>query len=136
MNPDATNKSIVLFDGVCNLCNRAVDRIIRHDPKDRFRFCALQSESGLALAKEFKIDTKKIDSIVLIENNRYYVRSSAALKIARNMSGFYPLLVAGFIFPPFIRDNIYNWIAKNRYKWFGKRDTCRVPTAGEQQKFI
>lgn len=131
-----SERSIVLFDGVCNLCNNTVDRIIRNDKHDRFLFCALQSEKGKNLLAQFHIDPSQTDSIVLIEGRTAYIRSDAALHISKKMSGLYPLLQAGYILPKFIRDGLYNWIAKNRYRWFGKKETCRIPTAKEQEKFI
>lgn len=130
------NQSIVLFDGVCNLCNGAVTFLIRNDKHDRFRFAALQSEMGADLTRKYRIDTQEVDSIVLIENDKAYVRSDAALRIARRMSGAYPLLYAFFIIPKFLRDPIYKWVARNRYRWFGKKDQCMIPTPELKAKFL
>lgn len=132
----ATIQSIVLFDGVCNLCNGAVTFLIRNDRHDRFRFAALQSEMGLELTDKYKIDTQEIDSIVLIEEDKAYVRSDAALRIARRMNGAYPLFYAFIIIPRFLRDPIYKWVANNRYRWFGKKDQCMIPTPELQAKFL
>lgn len=134
MIPEEQN--IVLFDGVCNLCNSTVDRIIRNDKKERFLFCSLQSEEGKNLLIKYGIDSKNTDSIVLLEGKAYSVRSTAALRIAKKMGGLYPILFGAIILPESWRDGIYNWIAKNRYRWFGKREQCRVPTPEIKKRFI
>ena len=127
---------IILFDGVCNLCNGAVDFFIRHDKKDIFRYAALQSEIGIELQKKLNIDHENIESFILIDGNKYYKKSTAALRVA-GMIGFpfnllYPLLAV----PLFIRNGVYDIIAKFRYKWFGKKSTCRIPTPEERKKFL
>lgn len=129
-------KKIILFDGVCNLCNGAVIFIIKRDKKDLFRFAAIQSEPGVQLIDTHGIDTSKTDSIILIEEERYFTKSSAALRIARYLSGGYPLLYAFIILPKFIRDGLYDLIANNRYKWFGKRESCMIPTPALRAKFL
>tara|TARA_R110000850_G_scaffold89765_1_gene191873 strand:+ start:158 stop:559 length:402 start_codon:yes stop_codon:yes gene_type:complete len=132
------NKShkIILFDGVCNLCNGAVTYIIKRDNKNVFKFAALQSEIGQKLTSKFKIDTTKVDSIILIDGEKHYEKSSAALHIAKNFSGAYPLLFGFMIVPKFIRNAVYDYIAKNRYKWFGKMESCMIPTAALKSKFL
>lgn len=130
------NKKIILFDGVCNLCNGAVIFIIKRDKNDLFRFAALQSEIGKELVKEHQIDTSKTDSIVLIEDESYFTKSAAALRIARHLSGGYPLLFGFMILPKVLRDPLYDIIANNRYKWFGKRDQCMIQTPELKAKFI
>ncbi len=132
----ADSQSIVLFDGVCNLCNGAVTFLIRNDKNDRFRFAALQSEMGVDLTTKYGIDTQEVDSIVLIENDKAYVRSDAALRIAKRMSGAYPLLYVFVIIPRFLRDPIYKWVARNRYRWFGKKNQCMIPTPELKAKFL
>ena len=131
-------KKIVLFDGVCNLCNGTVQYIIKRDKKDVFRFALLQSEMGQQFIKERNIDTSNIDSIILIEPNvAYYVRSDAAIEIANELGGFWGLLtIFKHIVPVSIRDGVYNFIAKNRYKWFGKKDQCMIPTPELKDKFL
>jgi predicted DCC family thiol-disulfide oxidoreductase YuxK len=136
MNDLPDSKAIVLFDGVCNFCNASVNFIIRHDKKDHFRFCPLQSEKGKYLLQQFNEDTTQFNSLVLIENDKIYKRSAGALKIARRLDGGYSLLYAFMLVPPFIRDGVYNFIAKNRYKWFGKKESCMVPTPEMKEKFI
>ncbi|NGP87086.1 thiol-disulfide oxidoreductase DCC family protein [Fodinibius halophilus] len=130
------SKKIVLFDGVCNLCTGSVVFIIKRDKDDLFRFAALQSDIGQELTDKFGIDTQKVDSIILIEGESYYIKSSAALRIARNLSGLYPMLYGFIILPTVIRDWVYDVIANNRYQWFGKRDSCMVPTPELKAKFL
>jgi|SRR5690606_24902891 len=132
----AENKKVILFDGVCNLCNGSVVFIIKRDKKDVFRFAAIQSEEGQKLVEKYQIDTTKVDSILLLDGDRYYVKSTAALKIARHLKGGYPLLYGFMILPAFIRNWIYDIIARNRYKWFGKKESCMIPTPELKSKFI
>lgn len=127
---------IILFDGVCNLCNGAVTYIIKRDKKNVFKFAALQSEIGKELVSKFKIDTSKVDSIIFIDGEKHYEKSSAALHIAKHLSGAYPLLFGFIIMPGFIRDSFYDYIAKNRYKWFGKKESCMIPTLELKSKFL
>ncbi|HET6225082.1 MAG TPA: thiol-disulfide oxidoreductase DCC family protein [Bacteroidia bacterium] len=130
------SKAIVLFDGVCNFCDASVNFIIRHDKKDYFRFAPLQSEKGKQLLQQFNVDTNELNTFILLENNKIYTRSTASLKVTRRLSGAYFLLYAFMLVPPFIRDAVYNLIAKNRYKLFGKKDNCMVPTPEVKDKFI
>lgn len=131
------NKRLILFDGVCNLCNTSVNYIIKYDKKDMFRFVALQSEIGQKIVKEFNIDPKKTDSIILFsEEQKLSYKSTAALKIANHLNFPFNILVVFLIIPPFIRNWVYDYIAKNRYKWYGKRKECMVPTAELKNKFI
>ena len=127
---------IILFDGVCNLCNRSVLTIIKSDKNEVFRFAALQSEVAKVLVTDKKIDSSKTDSIILVEEDNFYIKSTAALKIARHLSGGYPLLYGFMIVPKFIRDWVYDIVARNRYKWFGKKDYCMVPTPELTRKFL
>lgn len=136
MNVTPSDKAIVLFDGVCNFCNSSVNFIIKHDKKDHFRFTPLQSEKGKLLLKQFNAEGKGLDSLVLIENNKLYMRSTACLKIAKKLSGIYSLAYIFIFIPSFLRDPVYNFIAKNRYKWFGKKDACMIPTQAVKEKFI
>ncbi|MEM7187269.1 MAG: thiol-disulfide oxidoreductase DCC family protein [Bacteroidota bacterium] len=130
------DKKIILFDGVCNLCNNSVTFVIKRDKKDRFRFAALQEEPGLSLIKQHGIDTSKTDSIILIENGKAYVKSTAALRVARYLGGLYPLSYAFMIVPAFMRNWIYDYVARNRYKWFGKKESCMIPTPELKAKFL
>ena len=128
MNKQLTH-SIILFDGVCNLCNGAVNFVIKRDSGNVFKFASLQEKQGTLLLKKY-------DSIVLIENDSVYTKSSAALRIARKLSKLWPLFIIFIIIPSFIRDGIYDFIAKNRYKWFGKKEQCMIPTPGSREKFL
>mgnify|MGYP006093571909 FL=1 len=135
MNKQLTH-SIILFDGVCNLCNGAVNFVIKRDPRNVFKFTPLQEKQGILLLKKHAVDSRKLDSIVLIENGNVYIKSSAALRIARKMSNLWPLFFVLLIIPSFIRDGVYDFIAKNRYKWFGKKEQCMIPTPGLKEKFL
>lgn len=133
----AKNKKLILFDGVCNLCNASVQYIIKHDKKKLFMFAALQSESGKKITKKFNIDTTKIDSIILYSpENKIDYKSTAALKIAYHLGFPNSLMCIFFILPPFIRNWVYNYIAKNRYKWFGKKKECMLPTPELKSRFL
>ena len=121
-----TQNHIILFDGFCNLCNSAVQFILKRDNKGIFSYAALQSDFGINSLATNGLSTSEIDTIVLIENDIIYTYSTAALKIARNLSGLWPLFYGAIIIPRFLRDVIYKLIAKNRYRWFGKKETCMM----------
>lgn len=128
--------NIILFDGVCNFCNSSVNKIIKHDKKNRFKFAALQSEIGKKLLEKHSIDSTKTDSIILIENDVAFIKSAAILKISKHLNGMYPLAYGFIIIPSFLRNFVYDFIARNRYKWWGKKDSCMIPTAEVKSKFI
>lgn len=130
------NHKIILFDGVCNLCNGAINFVIKKDKKNIFKFAPLQSEEGKELTSRFNIDTSKVDSIILIDGDKYYEKSSAALHIAKNLEKAYPLLFGFMVVPKFIRNSVYDYVATNRYKWFGKKESCMIPTEELKSKFI
>ena len=130
-------KKIVLFDGVCNLCNRSIQCIIKRDKNDEFRFATLQGEIGQQLVQERKIDTSKVDSIILIEPGvAYYTKSTAALKIGQYLGGFWKITNVLNLIPRQLRDIVYDWVARNRYGWYGKKDVCMVPTTEIRAKFL
>lgn len=130
-------KKVILFDGVCNLCNSSVLYIIKRDKKDVFRFAPLQGEFGQKYISERKIDTSKVDSIILVEPNvAYYTKSAAALKIGQSFGGVWKILWLFEQLPASFRDFLYDIIAKNRYKWFGKKDACMIPTLELKAKFL
>ncbi|WP_282787670.1 thiol-disulfide oxidoreductase DCC family protein [Flavobacterium croceum] len=132
-----TSKQIILFDGVCNLCDKSVQYIIKNDKKDVFRFVAQQSHLGQELIKYLGINSKNTDSIILyIPKKAYYIQYDAVLFIAKELRAFYYLLWLGSFFPTFIKNGIYNSIAKNRYKWFGKKETCMIPNPEIKSKFL
>ncbi|WP_434035971.1 thiol-disulfide oxidoreductase DCC family protein [Formosa sp. 4Alg 33] len=133
----AKNEKLVLFDGVCNLCDNSVQFVIRHDKKNIFKFTTLQGETAKPILKSFKIDTSKTDSILLYTpDHKLYTKSSAALRIATQLN--FPINVLGIflIVPKGIRDVIYDYIAKNRYRWYGKKDDCMIPTKALKAKFF
>lgn len=130
------DKPILLFDGFCNLCNSSVQFFLKHEKTNDFRFTSLQSDTGKALLKKYNIDPKVTDSLVLIHNNKAYIKSSAALKATAYMKGLYPLLQAFLIIPAFIRNSVYDFIARNRYKWYGKSESCMIPDPSLTQRFI
>ena len=126
----------MLFDGVCNFCNASVNFLIDRDPDAKFRFGALQSEEGLTALREHDLPTDYFDSIVLLEDGQVYVASDAVLRIAHHMPALWPAMGVFWIIPRPVRDAVYNWIARNRYRWFGKRDTCRLPTPEYRARFL
>ena len=128
------NHPLVLFDGICNLCNGTVDFIIKYDKHRRFRFVPLQSDAGKKLIEKHNISLNT-DSVILIENCQIYLESDAVLEIFLQMSGPWKLLRVLRIIPRKLRDNIYRWIARNRYKWFGTKKTCRAPKPEEKELF-
>ncbi|RKS20450.1 putative DCC family thiol-disulfide oxidoreductase YuxK [Flavobacterium endophyticum] len=131
------DKKIILFDGVCNLCDSSIQFIIKHDKKDLFRFVALQSEIGMEIIKHIGVDTSKIDSILLYEPGKaYYYKAEAALKIAKELGGIYTAISWFGILPKFLTNSVYDYIAKNRYKWYGKKDACMIPTPELKAKFL
>jgi predicted DCC family thiol-disulfide oxidoreductase YuxK len=119
---------VILFDGVCNLCNASVQFVIKHDKKRLFRFASLQSSFGESILKQYNLPADTFNSFILLDDNKIYTRSTAALLVAKKLSGIIKLLYGFIAVPKFIRDLVYNIIAKNRYKWFGKKEACRVPT--------
>jgi predicted DCC family thiol-disulfide oxidoreductase YuxK len=133
---DLENKGVILFDGVCNFCNSTINLVMEKDSRNYFVFAPLQSETGRELLARHQIDPLATDSIVLIENDQAYTKSTAALRIAKRLKGAYPLLYGAIIIPPFLRNIIYDYVARNRYKWFGKKDACMIPTPEMRAKFI
>ncbi|NDV42970.1 thiol-disulfide oxidoreductase DCC family protein [Flagellimonas sediminis] len=131
------NKKIILFDGVCNLCNGSVQFVIKRDKKDIFRYAAIQSEIGRQLITERHIDTRQVDSIILIEPGvAYFTKSDAALEIAGELGGLWKVTSIFKWIPKSIRDVIYDFVARNRYKWFGKQESCMIPTPELKAKFL
>ncbi|KPM33369.1 Thiol-disulfide oxidoreductase DCC [Croceitalea dokdonensis DOKDO 023] len=126
-----------MFDGVCNLCDRSVQFIIKHDTADLFRYAALQSEIGQKLTSERGIDTANVDSIILIEPGlAYYIKSDAALQIGAHLKGYRTLSKFFKLFPLGFRNLIYDFVARNRYHWYGKKEACMVPTKELRAKFL
>ena len=132
------NKQLILFDGVCNLCNNSVLFVIKRDRKDKFLFAPLQSNVGKGIIKKFNIDTEKTDSILLYNPKKESLthKSTAALLVARQLGFPSNLLTIFLIVPTFIRNWVYNFVAKNRYKWYGKKESCIIPTPELKAKFL
>ena len=127
---------LLLFDGVCGLCDRAVDFILAHDHQRQFLFSPLQSPAGQATLRRSGLDPNYLQSPVLFHGGKIYTYSSAALNVARLLGWPWKIFYLGILCPPFIRNAIYRVIARHRYQWFGKRDTCRMPTPAERELFI
>jgi predicted DCC family thiol-disulfide oxidoreductase YuxK len=134
--PDTNAKSIILFDGVCNLCNGFVQFIIKHDKAGRFVFGMLQSEHAAKMLADYNYNNKKMKSVILIEDGKIFSQSTAALRIVKKLDGGWKLFYAFIIFPAFLRDGVYAFIAKYRYSVFGRTDSCMIPTADLKKKFI
>jgi predicted DCC family thiol-disulfide oxidoreductase YuxK len=134
MNEPATD--IILFDGVCNLCNGLVRFIIKRDKAGRFKFASLQSDIGLQWLKGFGMTNDKFESVVLIKDEKYYLKSTGVLKILRELDGIWKAFYIFIIIPRPLRDFVYNLIAKSRYRIFGKQDTCMIPTPDLEKRFL
>jgi predicted DCC family thiol-disulfide oxidoreductase YuxK len=131
-----TGNKIVLFDGVCNLCNSSVQFIIKRDKKTQFRFASLQGNFGQEFLKKHNLPADNFNSFILLEDDKVYSRSTGALRMLKHLGGGWSLLYGFIILPKFIRDGVYNWIARNRYKWFGKKDSCMIPTPDLKERFL
>ncbi|AKP76975.1 MULTISPECIES: thiol-disulfide oxidoreductase DCC family protein [Priestia] len=129
-------KHLILFDGICNLCNSSVQFIIKHDEQALFSFASLQSDFGKQQLASHGLLPEQLDSIVYIHGKQRYIKSTAALKIAKRLDGPVKFLYALIIIPAPIRDIVYNWIARNRYKWFGKQQHCMLPTSDTKKRFV
>lgn len=130
------HKKLILFDGVCNLCNNSVQYVIKRDQKNTYLFAPLQSKVGQQIIEQFQIDTVKTDSILLYTNGKLYSKSTAALKVAATLGFPTNILSIFIVIPAFIRNWVYDFIAKNRYKWYGKKEACMIPTPELKSKFI
>lgn len=131
----ALSHPLVLFDGYCNLCNTSVQTIIRNDPKGYFHFASLQSETGQHILEKYEMDKSDLKTFILYKEGQIYTRSTAALKVAAKMKFPFKLLAVFFIIPAFLRNVVYNIVASNRYKWFGKRDSCMIPSPELKSRF-
>ena len=127
---------IIFFDGVCNLCNNSVNRLIKMDVKKVFKFASLQSEFARSFVPDHLINHKNFDTILFYKNGQFYDRSNAVLNICKALGGGFNVFLIGYIIPRFIRDTLYRLVANNRYKWFGKKDQCMVPTDDLKERFL
>jgi predicted DCC family thiol-disulfide oxidoreductase YuxK len=130
------HKAIIFFDGICNFCNSSVNFIIKRDKKNYFKFASLQSEYAQNFLELKNLPKNEFESIILLENNKIFQKSTAALKIAKHLNGFWKIFYILIIIPSFIRNFFYDIIAKNRYKWFGKRESCMIPDEKVRDKFL
>ncbi len=130
------SQKIILFDGVCNLCNSTIQKVIENDHENQFKFASLQSKFGQKFLEDNYLGRDEFKSMILVDGDKFYTKSDAALRIGKELSGIYKLSGLLFIFPKFIRNSVYDFISGNRYKWFGKRESCWLPTPELQQKFI
>ena len=130
------DQPIVLFDGVCNLCNGAVQFIIRHDKKEKFLFASLQSEIGKRILSSNNLSRDDLKTFLLIEDDKVYTKSTAALRVIKQLNGVISILYTFNVIPKFIRDSIYDLVARNRYNWFGKKDECMIPTPQLKARFL
>lgn len=127
---------ILLFDGNCTLCNHSVQFVLKHEKNKNIQFASLQSIIGKKLLQQYAINPHEVDSLVLIINERVYTKSSGALQLTKYLKGLYPLLFGLMIVPAFIRNAVYDYVARNRYKWFGKSDNCMMPTPELKNRFL
>ena len=132
----AQGKSILLFDGLCNLCNGTVQFILKRDHHAQIIFAALQSKEGIEIQKHFGLAPQKLDTLVFVQNEKILLRSAAALSIFSKLGGFWKLSGFFWIIPPFIRDSIYDFIATHRYRWFGKKESCLLPRPEWKERFL
>jgi predicted DCC family thiol-disulfide oxidoreductase YuxK len=133
---NTSDEPILLFDGVCHFCNHTVQFVIRHDKQEKFRFAALQSSSGQKLLKKFDLPTNDFDSFVMITTNTFYTKSTAALQVCLVLGGLWRILYVLKVLPKPLRDGIYTILAKNRYKWFGKEESCMIPSPELRKRFL
>lgn len=126
---------IILFDGVCNFCDSSVQFIIKYDRAEYFQFASIQSEAGQALLAQYQVP-ENIDSVLLIEQGKVYFESTAALKICRRLDSFWPVICIFIIIPPSIRNKMYRLFAKNRYRLFGRKAACLMPTSSQRKRFL
>ena len=128
--------NIIFFDGVCNLCNKSINRLIKNDVKKKFKFASLQSDFAMSFVPDQMINHKNLDTILLYKKGQFYDRSNAVLNICKALGGGFNLFLIGYIVPRFIRDAMYRLVANNRYKWFVKEDQCMVPTDDLKDRFL
>ena len=129
-------ESILLFDGHCSLCNAAVDFVLKRDAKKKLLLASIQGPAGQRALTKYQLPSSYLDTLVLVEEGQVYLGSTAALRVARLLGGGWPLFYSLIIIPKGLRDRIYQWIGKHRYQWFGRRESCRMPTASEKSHFL
>ena len=130
------SSKIILFDGVCNLCNSTVQKVIENDDKNLFKFASLQSDFGQNFLRQNDMSTSNLKSIILIDGEEFYTKSEAALRIGKELKGIYKISSVLLWIPKFIRNGVYDLVGRNRYKWFGKSESCWIPTPELKAKFL
>lgn len=130
------SQKILLFDGVCNLCSSSVLFVIKRDKKKQIKYASIQSKKGKILMNKYGINEQYFGSLIFIDNDKVYLKSQGALRITKYLKGFWPLLYGLIIIPQFIRNGVYDYVAKNRYQWFGKKESCMVPNVELKSLFI
>ena len=135
-NLNTLSHPTIFFDGVCNLCTGSVQFIIKHDPKHYFRFASLQSKLGQQVSQQFNLRSEEFGSFILLEEGKIYTKSTAALRVTKKLDVLWPVLFSFMIVPPFIRNWVYSFIAKNRYRWFGKKESCWLPNVELSNLFL
>lgn len=136
MNLWKLSMSVLLFDGVCNLCNTSVKWVLLRDKKGEFKFAAIQSEAGQSLLKSFGLENQPLESVILISGRQAYIKSDAAIKVASKLGGIWTIALVFRLVPRPVRDAIYDWVAKNRYRWFGKQEQCLLPQPEWKDRFL
>lgn len=129
-------QAIIFFDGICNLCNASVQFVLARDKKKHYKFAALQSEFAKTTLAKFEVDLDALKSILLLENGKLYSKSTAALRVTKHLGYAWPMLYGFVVVPKFIRNGVYNFVAKNRYKWFGQQESCWIPTPELKDRFL
>ena len=133
---DNTQRAVIFYDGVCHLCNASVQFVLKRDKKKTFNFCSLQSKRAAEIFKNMPYLTQAPASVVLAQDGKVYVESTAALTIAKELNGLWPMLYMFILVPPVLRDAVYRWVANNRYRWFGKYDSCPIPKPEWKDRFL
>lgn len=136
MNTDQASRPVVLFDGVCNVCNATVQFILRHDRKEKFLFASLQGEYGRKVLETHHLPSDNFSSFLLADGDRIFAKSTGALELCRRLGGGWKILYAFILIPTPFRDAVYGYVARNRYRWFGKQDTCYMPTPALKRRFL
>ena len=136
MNLSEIKQPLILFDGYCNLCSSSVQFIINRDKKKQYFFASLQSEIGAKILEHFKINSTNLESVILLKRNRVFIESNAALQIAKTLSGLWPIMYIFIIIPSFFRNLVYQFVSKNRYRWFGKKESCWMPNKEILSRFL
>lgn len=131
-----SHERVIVFDGVCNWCNAWVNFTIAHDPHGKFKFGTLQSEPAQQILRELQLSSEDFETFLLLERDHVFTKSTAALRIMKQLPGFWPLLYCCMIVPRPLRDAVYDFVARHRYKWMGKAETCRVPSPSERARFV